>query len=244
MKVTDKNYLDTQGFSVFLYDSTYHAVFVDQKNTAMEMILHGQRIATNGDVRLMPTPEQWDLVATLKGRRADKANTRLTADLAFPTFDFSYTLEVAAEPRQWHSTISIVHTHHCLRRPIGLPLLCANGSNNYLPESRKSNATEQSSRRRHLKVRTMRCSGFVIFGRKAMNSFAFSHPEFCKKEASMFMPTSASDWFCPAGHKRELLGVEGSRRLRCTDCEGYDGDLLTEFDHEFLTHAGVRIQAD
>jgi len=98
MKVTDKNYLDTQGFSVFLYDSTYHPVFVDQKNTAMEMILHGQRIATNGDVRLMPTPEQWDLVATLKGREADRPNNRLTADLAFPTFDFSYTLEVAAEP--------------------------------------------------------------------------------------------------------------------------------------------------
>ena len=98
MKVTDKNYLDTQGFSVFLYDSTYHPVFVDQKNTAMEMILHGQRIATNGDVRLMPTPEQWDLVATLKSRSADKANGRLTAELAFPTFDFSYTLEVAAEP--------------------------------------------------------------------------------------------------------------------------------------------------
>src|SRR5277367_4800998 len=98
MQVTDKNYLDTQGFSVFLYDSTYHPVFVDQKNTAMEMILHGQRIATNGDVRLMPTPEQWDLVATLKGRQADKENNRLTADLAFPAFDLSYTLEVAAEP--------------------------------------------------------------------------------------------------------------------------------------------------
>ncbi len=98
MEVTDKGYLDTQGFSVFLYDSTYHPVFVDQKNTAMEMILHGQRIATNGDVRLMPTPEQWDLVATLKGRQADKANNRLSARLAFPTFDVSYTLEVAAEP--------------------------------------------------------------------------------------------------------------------------------------------------
>ncbi|HTF45414.1 MAG TPA: hypothetical protein VK641_16030, partial [Terriglobales bacterium] len=97
MRVTDKNYLDTQGFSVFLYDSTYHPVFVDQKNTAMEMILHGQRIATNGDVRLMPTPEQWDLVATIKGREADKTNNRLTANLAFPTFDLSYTLEVAAE---------------------------------------------------------------------------------------------------------------------------------------------------
>jgi endoglucanase len=98
MQVNDKAYLDTRGFSVFLYNSTYHPVFVDQKNTAMEMILHGQRIATNGDVRLMPTPEQWDLVATLKGRHADEANHRLTADLAFPTFDFSYTLEVAAEP--------------------------------------------------------------------------------------------------------------------------------------------------
>jgi endoglucanase len=98
MKVTDKNYLDTQGFSVFLYDSTYHPVFVDQKNTAMEMILHGARIATNGDVRLMPTPEQWDLVATLKNRNADKAGNKLTANLAFGTFDLSYTLEVAAEP--------------------------------------------------------------------------------------------------------------------------------------------------
>jgi endoglucanase len=98
MTVTDKNYLDARGFSVFLYDSTYHPIFVDQKNTAMEMILHGQRIATNGDVRLMPTPEQWDLVATLKGRQPDKANNRLTANLAFPTFDLNYTLEVAAEP--------------------------------------------------------------------------------------------------------------------------------------------------
>src|ERR1017187_728474 len=96
MKVTDRNYLDTQGFSVFLYDSTYHPVFVDQKNTAMEMILHGQRIATNGDVRLMPTPEQWDLVAQLKGRQHDK--DRLTANLSFPSFQMDYTLEVAAEP--------------------------------------------------------------------------------------------------------------------------------------------------
>jgi hypothetical protein len=107
MRVTDKKTLDTQGFSVFLYDSTYHPVFVDQKNTAMEMILHGQRIATNGDVRLMPTPEQWDLVATLKGRHADKENNRLTADLAFTTFDLSYTLEVAAEPGGVKVTINL-----------------------------------------------------------------------------------------------------------------------------------------
>ncbi len=98
MKVTDTGYLDTQGFSVILYDSTFHPVFVDQKNTAMEMILHGHRIATNGDVRLVPTPEQWDAVAKLKGRKADKANSRLEAQLAFPAYEMDYRLEVAAEP--------------------------------------------------------------------------------------------------------------------------------------------------
>ena len=73
----------------------------------MEMILHGQRIATNGDVRLTPTPEQWDLVATLKGRHADKATGTLSADLAFPTFNLSYTLDVTAEPGGVKVTVNL-----------------------------------------------------------------------------------------------------------------------------------------
>jgi endoglucanase len=107
MKVTDNGYLDTQGFSVILYHSTYDRTFVDQKNTAMEMILHGQRIATNGDVRLMPTPEQWDLVAQFKGRQADKDSNRLTATLSFPDFQMDYTLEVAAEPGGARVTVNL-----------------------------------------------------------------------------------------------------------------------------------------
>jgi len=98
MQVTDSGYLNTQGFSVMLYDSTFHPIFVDEKNTAMEMILHGERIATNGDVRLMPTPEQWDLVAQLMGRQADKKHNRLSAQLSFPSYQVDYRLEVAAEP--------------------------------------------------------------------------------------------------------------------------------------------------
>jgi hypothetical protein len=98
MKVTDNGYLDTQGFSVILYQTTYHPIFVDQKNTAMEMILHGHRIATNGDIRLVPTPEQWDLVSQFKGREADKEHNRLSARLSFPSYQMDYTLEVTAEP--------------------------------------------------------------------------------------------------------------------------------------------------
>ena len=98
MQVTDNGYLNTQGFSVILYKDTYHPVFVDEKKAAMEMIFHGQRIATNGDVRLVPTAEQWDLVAKLNGQQADKEHNRLTAQLSFPSYEMNYRLEVAAEP--------------------------------------------------------------------------------------------------------------------------------------------------
>jgi len=98
MRVTNNGYLDAQGFSVVLYQNTYHPVFVDEKNAAMQMVLHGQRIATNGDVRLVPTPEQWDIVAKLNGVESDKDHDRLTARLTFPAYQMDYTLEVAAEP--------------------------------------------------------------------------------------------------------------------------------------------------
>jgi hypothetical protein len=98
MQVTDNGYLNTQGFSVTLYKDTFHPIFVDEKKAAMEMILHGQRIATGGDVRLVPTPEQWDLVAKLSGQQADREHNRLTAQLSFPSYETNYRLEVAAEP--------------------------------------------------------------------------------------------------------------------------------------------------
>lgn len=63
-------------------------------------------------------------------------------------------------------------------------------------------------------------------------------------EDRMFVLTRAGDWICPAGHRRELLGPEGARRLRRKICEGYEGTFLTAFDHEFLRDAGVKIQAD
>ncbi len=98
MEVTGSGYLDTQGFSVILYHSTFNRMFFDQKNTALEMILHGRRIATNGDVRLLPAPEQWDAIPQLKSRNADGLNRRLTAEAGYPEYDFHYRLEAAAEP--------------------------------------------------------------------------------------------------------------------------------------------------
>jgi hypothetical protein len=97
LKVTDKEYLDAPGLSVVLYHNVFDGTFGDQKMSALEIILHDNRIATNGDVRLLPTPGQWDPGPVLARRVADKDNRRLTAYCSYADSGLSYRLEVTAE---------------------------------------------------------------------------------------------------------------------------------------------------
>ncbi len=98
MKVTDSGYLDAPGVSVMLYDDNYSPIFFDQKDAAMQIILHGHRIATNGSLRLSPTPEQWDPIPHLIAHQADEAHERLIATVAYPGYHLHYHVVVAAEP--------------------------------------------------------------------------------------------------------------------------------------------------
>ncbi len=98
LKVTRLGYLSAPGVNFMLYSSNYNPVFFDQKNAAMEIILRDHRIATNGSLRLMPTPEQWDLIPLLKKRLADPQHQRLIADMAYPAYKLNYQVVVAAEP--------------------------------------------------------------------------------------------------------------------------------------------------
>jgi endoglucanase len=97
LQVSDREYLDEQGLSVLLYQNRFHPTFVDEKISALEIILHGERIATDGDIRLTPAPEQWDAVPVFQRRMADKPNRRLTAFCSYPDYGLSYRLEVTAE---------------------------------------------------------------------------------------------------------------------------------------------------
>ena len=98
LKVTGTGYLRGRGVSVMLYNNTYSPVFFDQKDAGMQIILHGHRIATNGSVRLLPTPQQWDRIPTLQSRKVEPTRGRLTARLAYPAFHFKYQVIVKAEP--------------------------------------------------------------------------------------------------------------------------------------------------
>ena len=114
MKVTDNGYLRGRGASVMLYSDTYSPIFFDQKDSGLQILLHGHRIATNGSLRLAPTPEQWSLIPHLDSRHADKAQDRLTANLSYSSYHLSYQVVVAAD-REGFASVWI-WTSRCPRR--------------------------------------------------------------------------------------------------------------------------------
>ena len=64
-------------------------MFGDSKISGVELIHFGERSATNGDVRLSATPEQWDPIPTFVERTVDKDTGVIRATLAYPEYDFA-----------------------------------------------------------------------------------------------------------------------------------------------------------
>jgi endoglucanase len=97
LKWGPQNTLESHGLTVLLFHNAYHSVFGDQKMSGVEIILHEQRIATNGDVRLSATPEQWDPIPEIKERKRGPAENELTAYCAYPGRDLSYHIDIRPE---------------------------------------------------------------------------------------------------------------------------------------------------
>ena len=83
--------------NVLVFANWYSGLFSDSKLSGVELIHHGVRTATNGDVRLSPTPEQWDPIPELSDRRVDRAAQRVVTTLTYPAYGFSYHVEVRAD---------------------------------------------------------------------------------------------------------------------------------------------------
>lgn len=107
MGTSKVSYLNTQGFSVFLNNTNFDRTFGDQKCAGMEMILHGERIATDGDIRLLPTPEQWDACPTSSSHGAIEADGALYNNGAFDDFGFTYTTKVTPEPGGFKVSVTL-----------------------------------------------------------------------------------------------------------------------------------------
>jgi len=107
LRLNEQDYFEAQGLSVLLFHNAYHGVFGDEKMSGVEIILHSERIATNGDVRLSPTPEQWDPIPQFKDRKRFTSGNQLTASLSYPDRGFSYHIEVAPEPDGFRVTVHL-----------------------------------------------------------------------------------------------------------------------------------------
>ncbi|GHV49365.1 hypothetical protein FACS1894181_08110 [Bacteroidia bacterium] len=104
----NSGYFRNQGVDVMAFDDIYP----EGHQSGVSIIMHGNRIATNGDIRFEPTPGQWQPVPKQRERKLDDAANTITARLSFPDssrhltgfnpmiypdFVFNYTVTVKGE---------------------------------------------------------------------------------------------------------------------------------------------------
>ena len=97
LKLNDKEYFEKRGVNFLVFSNYYNDLFDDSKISGIELIHHGVRTATNGDVRLLPTPEQWDAIPKFIRREVDKQNQKIDAWLSYPDYQFEYQISARAE---------------------------------------------------------------------------------------------------------------------------------------------------
>ena len=95
--VNDQEYFETTGVNVLVFSNWYNGLFSDSKMSGIELIHHGVRTATNGDVRLQATPEQWDAIPTFVERKVDAAAGTIEAFLSYPEHDFDFSIRAEAD---------------------------------------------------------------------------------------------------------------------------------------------------
>lgn len=94
LRLNAQDYFEARGAEVLVFANTPGGLFNDAKTGGIELVHHGERTATNGDVRLNRTPEQWDAIAELVERKVDAAHQRIETRMRYPQFDFDYRIEV------------------------------------------------------------------------------------------------------------------------------------------------------
>lgn len=95
LELNELEYFHKRGLDVLAFNNYYDGLFSDAKHAGVELIHHGVRTATNGDVRLSPTPEQWDPVALMVDRKVDRRTGTVTTRLGYADHGFEYDIRVA-----------------------------------------------------------------------------------------------------------------------------------------------------
>ncbi|UUL82353.1 glycoside hydrolase family 9 protein [Sphingomonas qomolangmaensis] len=95
------------GVDWLVFSNWYDGLFADAKISGVELIQQGERIATNGDVRLSSTPGQWDAIGRLVERRVDTKTGVIEAELEYPDHKFRYLIRSVPTDRGLQVTVSL-----------------------------------------------------------------------------------------------------------------------------------------
>lgn len=99
LKIGPNEYFEARALNILVYNNKFTGGFNDEKNSGLEIIQHGVRIAQGGAVRLSNTPEQWDLVPKTLDRVVDRENGTISLTMYYPDYDFSSRLVVKAKDK-------------------------------------------------------------------------------------------------------------------------------------------------
>jgi len=77
LKLNEKEYFEIPGLNIMAFQDIYP----DGHQGGVAIIQNGIRTATNGDIRLEPTPGQWSPIPHQKSRAVDIANNEIRAIL-------------------------------------------------------------------------------------------------------------------------------------------------------------------
>ena len=78
--LNDKEYFQNRGVGVMVFADTYP----ESRQSGLIIVSHGNRIASNGDLRLEATPGQWGATPKLIKREVDHERSEIRATLAYP----------------------------------------------------------------------------------------------------------------------------------------------------------------
>ena len=79
-KLNPSGYFQNGGVDVMAFDDIYP----EGHQGGVCIIMHGNRVATNGDIRLEQTPGQWQPVPAQRSRKVDVSANAIVANLSYP----------------------------------------------------------------------------------------------------------------------------------------------------------------
>jgi endoglucanase len=105
VSIHPNGYFVEPGVNLFVFNNPPGGLFFDSKTSGIEVIHQGERTVTNGDVRLLATPEQWDGMGQIVKRTVDVARNTITTQLAYPELGFNYTVTVVGAEGSYNVSV-------------------------------------------------------------------------------------------------------------------------------------------